>query len=561
MDRLVPRLSSRSRGIWWRRDAALVLIVLALAGGDAMRAAACEVGGSPGCAPADRGVRGHGGGGRGQGGSAADSQRPDVVSIQPASDGRTIPQGFVGVSLEYNTVSAYEGTGPSPLNPVLAQLIRNLAPGQTPVVRIGGDSTDWTWWPIPGMRPPSGVTNSLSPSWVVSARALALSAGARLILGINLEAGSTVIAAAEARQLLAGIGSQHVEALEIGNEPQLYSILPWFHTPTGRPVFGRPPNYQLTDYAAEFAKFARVLPRIPLAGPSIGHSWLSQLGQFLAAPRAVGLVTFHAYAINRYGHAFRGRNCSTPTSDPSHPTVATLLAPFASQGLMRGAAADIALAHSHGLRFRVDELNAITCAGTPGVSDTFASALWVLDALFALARTGVDGVNVHTWRGSAGKLFGFSQVQGQWASSVRPEYYGLLMFAQAAPPGSRILQTEQTTGTQVQSWAMLAPDRSIRLVLINNSLTRPRTVLVPATAGRAELERLQAPSAYATSGVTLAGRSFGAQTTTGVLAGPARSDTLIPSAGAYAVRLPAASAALLTIPEASPGPPRQRSSP
>jgi hypothetical protein len=473
-----------------------------------------------------------------------------VVKIDSAHAGRAIPPGFVGVSLEYNTVPAYEGPDPNAANSVLARLIRNLTPGQTPIVRIGGDSTDWTWWPIPGMARPPGVTNDLSPGWVASARTLAASAGSRLILGINLEAGSAALAAVEAGQLLAGIGRQRVEALEIGNEPQLYPILPWFHTPAGQPGFGRARSYALTDYAAEFARFERALPRIPLAGPSIGHSWLSQLGKFLAAPRGVGLVTFHAYGINRYGHAFRGRNCSTATSDPSHPTVAALLAPFASLGLMRGAAPYIAQAHARGLHFRVDELNGITCAGTPGVSNTFASALWVLNALFATVQAGVDGVNVHTWRGSAGKLFGFSQkTDGRWASSVRPEYYGLLMFARAAPPGSRLLQTAPANGGQVQSWAMLAPDHTIRLVLINDSLTDVRSVRVrgAATAGRAKLERLQAPSADATDDVTLAGQSFGVETSTGVLPGHPRPSSLTPSAGEYAVTLPAASAALVTI--------------
>jgi len=38
--------------------------------------------------------------------------------------------------------------------------------GQAPVLRIGGDSTDTTWWPTPGLRPPPGVTYSLSPRWL-----------------------------------------------------------------------------------------------------------------------------------------------------------------------------------------------------------------------------------------------------------------------------------------------------------------------------------------------------------------------------------------------------------
>ncbi len=101
------------------------------------------------------------------------------------------------------------------------------------MVRIGGDSTDWTWWPVRGMRRPPGVSYDLSPAWIARARALTESTGARLILGINLESGSTAIAATEARHLVDGIGRRHIEALEIGNEPELYNALPWYHTTGG----------------------------------------------------------------------------------------------------------------------------------------------------------------------------------------------------------------------------------------------------------------------------------------------------------------------------------------
>ena len=40
-------------------------------------------------------------------------------------------------------------------------------------------------------------------------------------------------------------------------------------------------------------------------------------------------------------------------------------------------------------------MNSVACGGKAGVSDTFASALWALDALFAVARSGADGVNLH----------------------------------------------------------------------------------------------------------------------------------------------------------------------
>src|SRR5947209_15426606 len=92
---------------------------------------------------------------------------PDVVNVATGAPSRPLPRGFLGVSLEYNTVTAYEGTSAEDSNPVLAQLIRNLAPGQTPILRIAGDSTDWTWWPIRGVRRPPGASNSLTSTWLL----------------------------------------------------------------------------------------------------------------------------------------------------------------------------------------------------------------------------------------------------------------------------------------------------------------------------------------------------------------------------------------------------------
>jgi hypothetical protein len=59
---------------------------------------------------------------------------------------------------------------------------------------------------------------------------------------------------------------------------------------------------------------------------------------------------------------------------------------------------------------------------------------------------------------------------------------------------------------------------------------------------------LRAPSVHATGGVTLGGQTFGAETATGVLAGPATHPTVTPTGGAYAITVPAASATMLTIP-------------
>eukprot|EP01048_Picozoa_sp_COSAG05_P007598 COSAG05_NODE_540_length_8845_cov_13.872742_4_plen_223_part_00 len=41
------------------------------------------------------------------------------------------------------------------------------------------------------------------------------------------------------------------------------------------------------------------------------------------------------------------------------------------------------------------ETNSISCGGAPGVSDTYASTLWVLDYLAEMSKAGVVGANFH----------------------------------------------------------------------------------------------------------------------------------------------------------------------
>jgi hypothetical protein len=469
---------------------------------------------------------------------------PQVVSvkIERTQIGRPITNGFLGLATEYRGITAYAGSDPSAINPVFVQLIRNLAPDGL-VFRVGGDSTDWTWWPVSGLRRPLGISFALTPAWMATTRALAQATSAHLILGVNLEADSPRIASAEARALIAGVGRSRIQALEIGNEPELYGALPWNRTRGGRPVIGRSPGYGVADWTAEFGAIRRALPSIALAAPATGNfTWLSSAGPFVGANSEVRDVTFHRYPLNR---------CNSVRGAPTYPTVPNLLAPLATNGLLQGAASAVESAHRLGRSFRVDEVSSVTCGGTRGVSNTFASALWAVNAMFHIAASGVDGVNVQSspFPGAPNQLFTFSHRGGQWLGSVGPEYYGLLRFARAAPPGSHLLGVSGGGGA-VNTWATLTPTGQINLVAVNSSLVRSATIRVtaPAHSGPAGLELLQAASAYATSGVTLGGQSFGATTATGVLAAPVATPAVLPSHGRYGLTLPAASAAMLTIP-------------
>jgi hypothetical protein len=84
-----------------------------------------------------------------------------------------------------------------------------------------------------------------------------------------------------------------------------------------------------------------------------------------------------------------------------------MLNPSASRGLAAGIGQYVRIAHQRVDTFRIDEMNSVACGGKAGVSDTFASALWALDTVFAVARSGADGVNIHTFPGARDGLFTF----------------------------------------------------------------------------------------------------------------------------------------------------------
>jgi hypothetical protein len=132
---------------------------------------------------------------------------------------------------------------------------------------------------------------------------------------------------------------------------------------------------------------------------------------------------------------------------------------------------------------------------------------------------------------------------------VQPEYYGLLMFAQAAPAGSQLVATTQSNASALQAWAVVTKTHSTRVVLINDSLTQPvsANVTVPGSGSQATVEQLTAPSASALGGVTLNCQSFTDPTFTGVLAGAPCSTQVTRAGGQYTVTVPPASAELVVL--------------
>ena len=81
--------------------------------------------------------------------------------------------------------------------------------------------------------------------------------------------------------------------------------------------------------------------------------------------------------------------------------------------------------------FRLDESGTVSCGGVPGISNTFASALWGVSYLTEAMRIGAAGINLE---GNPTNCLGYTPVCAPNAEAAatgeleaRPEWYALLL--------------------------------------------------------------------------------------------------------------------------------------
>jgi hypothetical protein len=291
---------------------------------------------------------------------------PGAVALMLGATGRAVPRGFLGLSVEFQAIRAYTGDDPRAINPVFEALVRALSPGQAPVLRIGGDSTDVSWVPAAGVTPPRFVGYRLTDGWLATTAALAHDLGARMTLGLNLAADEPALDAAEARAYLHWFGRRSIAALEIGNEPNLYARIQEFKLPDGQLVTARPRRFDPALYARELTAVRAALPRTDPAwsfsGPALAASedpdaagaWTTRMGALLRAAPAQRTLTVHRYPLLK---------CFTHPGQLQYPTIDHLLSAYSTSRLAAGVRPWVAVARAHGETVRVDELNSVACKG------------------------------------------------------------------------------------------------------------------------------------------------------------------------------------------------------
>lgn len=461
-----------------------------------------------------------------------------TVALEPGAGGMPVPRSYLGLSAEYWALPDFE-LWPATFGRVLSLL---GVPGGGPLIlRVGGNSADHTYWDPRGLKLPAG-SFALTPSWFTGLAGVVRRGTLRLILDLNLIAHSPSMAVQWARAALDVLPRHSLLGFEVGNEPDLYHRSPYYNavslartTLSGRASMG---DYSATNYVAGFRSYARALggvaPHVPLLGPAVANpqldfGWLARL---LSSQREdVAIATAHRYPFS----ACAGRG------SPRYPTIARLLGEPASAGLADTVRGAVQLAHRVGLRFRLTEVNSVTCAGLANVSNSFATALWAPDTLFELLRAGVSGVSIHIHEDAVNAPFTLARS----GFRARPLLYGMILFARTLGPGARLvpLQVRAPRGARVKVWGVRVRG-ALHVLVIDKGPKAARIELRLPGANDATVERLLAPSPSARSGVTLAGRSLSARATWS--AGSA--DTISPSSGGYELAVPPFSAALVSVP-------------
>jgi len=459
------------------------------------------------------------------------------VTINARAGMRTVPRSFLGLSTEYWALPLYEGR----LSPFARILSALHVRGDGPLVlRVGGDSADHSFWD-PGARTMPAWAFTLTSAWLRQTRMLVRRVGVKVILDLNLVTGSPLIAARWAAAAETGLPHGSIVGFEIGNEPDIYSRRYWLATVSRTGATGGflPGALSARSYTQDFSAYAqalaRVAPGVPLIGPAVANpsrdlNWIRRL---IAAPHP-GLGTLS-------GHRYPFSACAKRSSR-SYPTIARLLSERASAGMAHSVKAAVLLAHRAGLPFRLTELNSVTCGGRPGVSDSFATALWAPDALFELLRTGVDGVNVHVRNNAINAAFTLS---GR-GLRARPLLYGLILFARTLGADAQLvdLRVRADASLRLRVWAVRVRGGRLHVLLIDESNRSASVDLrLPAT-GPATVERLQAASVRSLSGVTLGGQQLGPL---GSWQGRPVLHTITPGVDGYELTVRRESAALLRV--------------
>jgi hypothetical protein len=398
------------------------------------------------------------------------------------SSGRSIGAAFTGLSYEKNSFASqplFVGT-----NANMIGLFKRLG---TSLLRIGGNTVDTTVWNANGSGETSG---EVAPADVNGLAAFLQATGWQCLYGVNLggaASGATTpaLAAAEVAYVVGALGS-NLYGIEIGNECDNYSESYY------------PEGWSLSEFETLWEQFRTAIKTVTsgvvVTGPaSSGNisNWTVPFGEY-ATKQQISLLTQHYY---------RGNGKSASSTAAELVSVDTALPDVCQQ--LQVAADKI------GIPWRMSETNSFYNGGASGVSNSYASSLWVIDHLATIALNGGAGVNTH----GGGNGTGYTPIADNngVVLEARPEFYGLLMFTLFGQ-GNLLTTTVSAGDLNVTAYSVQTSSGGVNILLCNKDSTQDVQLSISCgqSVKQATLLEMAAPGLSATSGVTIQGASVNA---------------------------------------------------
>ena len=451
---------------------------------------------------------------------------PLYVSLREGQPGAVVPSNFLGLSFEVGALSqlaGYADTGD------LVTMLRSLGSG---VVRFGGVTADedvaWTDALTP--KPPWAL-ETIEAGDLDELGTLAASSGWHVLLTLGFGHYEPQADAREAAAAKAALGPW-LEAIEIGNEPDSY----------GRHGL-RPEPWTFVQYeeqvTATRAGIEALAPGIPLAGPDTsGSSAYESWGFGEAVDQRVALLTGHHYPLG--------------CNDRPAPTIAQLLSPEVRRAEEVSLRRYLFVAQHAEVPFRMDETNSVSCGGVPGISNTFASALWALSYMTKAMAMGVAGIN---FEGNPLNCQGYTPLCAPTPRAAllgelqaQPEWYALLLaralIGERAQP-ARVISPENA---DVVVSPFVAGDGALHFVIVDDDPPGDHEAAIALNVGRGfhggSVLSLSAPSPESTTGVSLGGQVVSPD---GLWNPPTQLPRIPNRGGTITVDVPPSSAALVTV--------------
>jgi Ricin-type beta-trefoil lectin domain/Glycosyl hydrolase family 79 C-terminal beta domain len=448
---------------------------------------------------------------------------PQVITVAPTTTGTALNADSLGLSFEASDLAL-----PGFASGNLAGYLKTLGPS---VMRIGGNTSDETFWTSTGETPPSWSIATITPADLTALNTLAKASGWKVILGVNLKQYDPARAADEAEHAANALGSS-LQAIEIGNEPDGY--------------------VSSSDYFTEFQAYVSAIeaavPGTPIEGSDTSNSPASSFQTAFVDNEA---ALPHPNIVELTSHYYPLSACGGSTS-----TISELLGPTAHNDETSIADEAVAAAAKIGVPAVLDEGNSVVCEGQNGVSNVYASALWEIDEQLLTAREGVSGDYEHgtvVECGSAKPLYMYytplcaptaaDAAAGDLAA--QPEYYGLAAVHEIGP--GDFLEVTNPDSANVHAYAIKHSNGTVTVMLDNvqdpssNGATSLQLDL-PASYASGEEVALTASGLSATSGITLGGQTVQSD---GDLPAPAETPVSV-DGDTVTVSIPAGTAEVLT---------------